>query len=216
MIRDLFALRIWSVHNPLKMWTLNKLSRREVKILSGTLSQAEINVCLIWTDGWPDWKKLKDSKEFCKGELEKAPANLPPVSPKLVAASEEDITQVHAESINKWVEKESQKNRRHPRFEIKIPVEIVRGDQVFKTTTADVSESGVRFAQDLPEWVAGYFTLIFSVDKQSIEITGALVEDQKNVKDKCEIVDTNDEESGLPKYIKWVRSLQKDHQQVRE
>ena len=205
MIKNWLPRRVWSLHNPLKVWTLHNLTQREVRLLVRTFSSAEVSLCLVWRPGWNDWKKLRDEAVLSAFMVEDEDSKAPPITKKHLEISDEDITQIQA---GKKPPPTDSAERRHCRFEVQVPVEVVRGDQIFSTVTADVSESGVRFKEDLPEWVAGYFTLIFRVGNESFEITGALVEDQKQIKDKAEVVDTNDEESGLHKYLAWVRSLE--------
>lgn len=216
MIKDRLLGKIWSVHNPLKVWTLHNLTQREVRLLVRTFSSAEVSLCLVWRPGWADWKKLREEAVLSAFMVEDEPSNAPPISRKHVEVSEEDITQIQAE--RRAAPPIDETGRRHRRYGIGIPVEVIKGDQIFSSMTADVSESGVRFKQDLPKWVAGYFTIIFRVDAQRhFEVTGALVEDQKHGKDKAEIIDTNDEESGFNQYIEWVRLLEgKGHPLVRE
>lgn len=179
------------------------MTDREVRILVETFSAAELNMCLIWKRGWSEWKKLKEIPELIAAEPQ--PTIIVPPLPRMQDEDEEEITQVRL--LHTQPQKESEV-RRHARYKVSVSVEIIKGEQSFQTKTADVSESGVRFVEDMPDWVAGYFTIIFKVKTDTFEVTGALVEDQKNVKNRAEVVDTNDEESGLPKYLAWVRSLE--------
>ncbi len=214
MINKLLPKKIWSLHNPLKIWTLHNLTQREVRLLVRTFSSAEVNLCLVWRPGWDDWKKLKDEAVLSAFIIEEEVSSAPPISRKHVEVSDEDITQIQAE--RRAAPPIDATGRRHRRFEVHIPAEVIKGDQIFSSMTADVSESGVRFKQDLPDWVAGYFTIIFRNGDVHYEVIGALVEDQKHVKDRAEIIDTNDEESGLVAYIQWVRTLEaKGHTQIK-
>jgi hypothetical protein len=202
MFGKLFSSKAWSLHNPLKQWTLHQLTWNELQKVVQTLSPTEVCFSVVWKKGWAEWQKLKDNPDLIK-PLDVKSLEVPPIPQHLLETTEDDITQVKLMQASP----SRAMGRRHQRYNVSIPVEIVRGEQSFKTTTIDVSESGVRFVEDLPEWVAGYFTIIFDIGGAIIEVTAALVEDQKNVKNRAEIIDTNDEESGLDIYLAWVRSL---------
>lgn len=205
MLNILNPLKKWSVHNPLKSWTLHGLSKREVKLLRLTFSPVESQLCLVWKQGWPEWKKVNDPAFAEIDSVDISSEAEAPSIPPSPAPSEDEITQV------RLIAKEPvrlRSNRRHDRFEVLVPVEIIQNRTTFRTETVDVSESGIRFKDHLPDWVAGYFTVIFRFPQACIEITCALVEDQKQSKDRAEVIDTNDEESGLAQYLNWVRSIE--------
>ena len=201
---SIFSRKPWALHNPLKSWTLKDLSDHELKLLTGTLTVAERQLCLLWRTGWSEWQRL------CQSEGFKSPAppieieGLPPIPSNALHAEGDDITQV--KTLAKGPARLRQ-DRRHGRHEVRVPVEIIQGEQSFRTETLDISYSGVRFKDPIPDWVAGYFTVVFRGPGQAFEITCALVEDQKDQKDCAEVFDTNDEESGLKDYFTWVNSL---------
>ena len=210
MLRGFFSRKVWFIHNPLKSWTLKDLSEQELRLVVGTLTTVERQHCLVWKKDWKQWQPLNKTeklslleRELC--ELSHLPEGAPPLPSSALALSEDEITQVKIiiREPDRLVE-----DRRHGRHEICVPVEIIQGSQVFRTQTLDISASGMRFKDPIPEWVAGYFTVLFS-DPKSFEITCALVEDQKHNKNCAEVFDTNDEESGLKTYLEWVASLNK-------
>jgi hypothetical protein len=207
MLSWLFSQNQWALHNPLKSWTLKGLNDRELKLIAGTLTAAEMNLTLIWKKGWTEWKRLNQVEGFMAAENALTMAGAPPIPANALHHQEDEITQV---KIASYEPVRLRKDRRHNRHEVCVPVEIVQSSQSFRTETLDVSESGVRFKDDIPDWVAGYFTVIFRFDTTPFEVTCALVEDQKKKKDCAEVFDTNDEESGLQRYLEWVRSMHKD------
>ncbi len=207
MLRGLFfRSQGWAFHNPLKSWTLKDLTDHELRLVASTLTKAEFQLCLVWKKGWSQWTCIANVEgfEIQSHEVPLVIEGAPPISSHGVELAEAEITQV------KIVSQEPArllKDRRHGRHEICIPVEIIQGSQTFRTETLDVSYSGVRFKEPIPDWVAGYFTVLFRLPNQTFEITCALVEDQKDSKNCAEVFDTNDEESGLKTFITWVNSL---------
>lgn len=199
----IFASRKWSLHNPVKGWTLHRLSLREVSILIGTLSPVELASSFVWQKKWLGWRRLAEVQLTKSTEVILAPPSVPPLPEMAAAEVAEEVTQVRPVQVRA----PDVTPRRHARTKISVPVEIVKGTDFLATQTLDVSESGIRFSEPLPGWVVGYFTVIFRQDGLNFEITCALVEDQKGVKDRAEVIDTNDEESGLQKYLVWTRSL---------
>lgn len=192
------SLNLWSLHNPVKSWTLHQLSVREARLLIATLSPVEKSATLAWRQGDPIWIHLHHplAMDIVKPEpatIVKAPA-IPVQEP-----TEEEITHVRMEKSNRqWV-------REHQRIKAEIPGEVLLGTQRFRATTENLSEGGIKFKERLPDWVAGYFTVILNRPEGSLEVTCMLVEDQKDDKTRVAVVDTNDEESHLPIYRAWVR-----------
>lgn len=202
MFKSLFSSeqKSWSLNNPLKGWTLHGLNSREACLLLHTLSLAERRVVRAWKTGWDEWKSL-DAPE-CQ-ELNAGFDNPDPGAPPLPPEVEEDeITLVHSSH-----RKVKRFHARPERKQVVVRAEIVQGPQSFRTRTENVSEGGIKFADVLPEWVAGYFTVILGLQTGPIEVTCMLVEDQKDSKTRVEVIETEDEESHLPLYREWVKSL---------
>lgn len=204
-LQRLFGSGDWSIHNPLKGWTLHGLTAREGGLLVCSMSDAEMQMSSAWKKGWTRWEKLvdplcEDLKSVADGEgkSEERPDGCPqPPS----SDDEEEVTQVMvASSRAKDVYK-----REYDRWEIRIPSDIILGNQTFSTHTDNISEGGMRFIDPLPDWVAGYFTVLLKTSERPFEITCMLVEDQKGKKLRVEAVQTADEESHLPDYRDWVR-----------
>ncbi len=204
MFQNPFARKPWALHNPLKSWTLKGLSLDELKLVAGTLTDTELQLCLVLKEGWSDWKRFCKMEGFETAQPSVSIEGLPPI-PTEAFQSEEVITQV---KIVRQEPERLRKDRRHGRHDVCVPVEIIQNNQTFRTETLDISLSGVRFKDPIPDWVAGYFTVLFRKPEMSFEITCALVEDQKEMKNCAEVFDTNDEESGLKTYLDWVKSLE--------
>lgn len=188
----------WSLHNPVKQWTLHGLSVREVRLLIGTMGPVELSAALAWRQGDPVWIHLHHP---LASDLTKPEPSAPVSAPKLPehVQSEEEITAVRREkSQTVW-------KREHLRIEARIPAEVLVGQQRFRATTENLSEGGIKFHERLPSWVAGYFTVILNRPEGSLEVTCMLVEDQKDDKTRVAVVETDDEESHLPLYRAWVR-----------
>lgn len=194
----MFTSLDWSLHNPLKGWTLHRLSLEEAQKLVHTMSLPERKVSWAWITGWSDWRSLgaEGTELLFKEQFEDN--ELAPTLP--ANRLEDEITEVHVEP------KKENTIREHLRIKADLSAEVILGSQSFKTRTTDYSEGGIRFKDALPDWVAGYFTVIVQTTARSFEVTCILVEDQKIQKTRVEIVETEDEESQLPAYKAWVLS----------
>lgn len=201
MLRRLFAPSgDWSLHNPLKGWTLHVLSLREARLVVSTLSLPEKKTALVWRRGLEGWSPLED--EACAVLLEdesSASAEAPPL-PK--EERHDEVTAVRPERPSTPARTQE---RAFDRVSKDVPAEILMGSQSFSTVTDNFSEGGLKFKDRLPEWVAGYFTVILHLPERKFEITCMLVEDQKTDKTRVATVETDDEESHLPHYRAWVR-----------
>lgn len=191
----------WSLHNPLKGWTLHGLSEREARLLLVTLSPAEKKVVAIWHAGWEKWESLDSDRCVF---LQRSFSNAPPLTPALPELSRGEETVAVKISAKP---KPYDLAREHVRYPVFVPAEVVRGAQSFRTKTMDVSAGGMRLQDCLPEWVSGYFTVILGLERGPLEVTCKLVEDQKAEKIRVEVVETDDEESQLPIYLQWIKSL---------
>lgn len=198
MLQRFFNSR-WSLHNPLKVWTLHSLSEREARLLISTLSVAEHRMLWVWKSGWGAWRPLShESADILRVSEPELNGDGVPELPALLQTDEitavKAITQVRRTQV-----------RGYERVSVAVRAEVVLGNQTFHTRTENVSEGGIKFAQNLPDWVAGYFTVIV-YEQTPMEITCMLVEDQKTDKTRVEVVETEDEESHLPRFRAWVRT----------
>lgn len=200
MLLQRFFNTRWSLHNPLKVWTLRALSEREARLVISTLSVAEHRMLWVWKKGWDAWRPLShaSAEALRQGEPEVDPSTIPE-PPALLQTDE--ITAVKSITHIKRTQV-----RGYERVSVAVRAEIVLGNQTFHTRTENVSEGGIKFAQNLPDWVAGYFTVII-YEQEPLEIVCMLVEDQKTDKTRVELVETEDEESHLPRFRAWVKAL---------
>jgi hypothetical protein len=185
MVR-LFTRRPWALYNPLKSWTLAGLSLRECQVLVASMSDAEMKVSWAYKSRWSDWKPL-GNPDCHSLFLFKDPkrTNLPTV-PDLKQEDDHEITQVRTLSAPAGRER-VQVSRKHQRYIAELQVEIMVGSQRFSTVTTDLSEGGFLFQDPLPDWVAGYFTVVLNSRKKKFEFTCCLAEDQKKEKFRTEI-----------------------------
>ena len=70
--------------------------------------------------------------------------------------------------------------RKYRRFPLRLHVEIICQDQIYETYTMDVSLGGVALEGVLPDWVAGYCTVVLSTPdlRRRLEFMCSVVENQ--------------------------------------
>ncbi len=178
---------------------MHGLTESEARLLLHTLSLAERRVVWAWKKGLESWVHL--DHESC-AELNAPYTARDPGAPALPATVEDEITAVHSS-----IRKVKRFQQRPERKSASVPAEIIQGQQTFRTRTENVSDGGIKFVDVLPDWVAGYFTVILGLAHGPVEVTCMLVEDQKDAKTRVEVVETEDEESHLPIYRDWVRQI---------
>jgi hypothetical protein len=182
----LFHRRVWALYNPLKSWTLAGLSLRESQLLVASMTDAEMTVSWAYNTEWTEWRPLgsPDCAELFKFEDHKH-LNVPAV-PDIKQEDDHEITQVR--SLSSVAPKVREPiARKHARYTAHLEVEIMVGSQHFATKTTDLSAGGFLFADPLPDWVAGYFTVMIKAKNKKFEFTCCLAEDQKKEKFRTEI-----------------------------
>jgi hypothetical protein len=193
--------RPWAIHNPLKSWTLAGLSLRECQLLVASMTDAEMKVSWAHLEGWTDWKPLSEPE--CHDlflHKDEAHPTLPAV-PQMLQDDDHEITQVRMITM---VQKQKEiVKRKFTRFTAKIPAKIIMGTYNFETHTMDLSEGGFCFEDRLPEWVAGYFTVVLGIPGKSFEFNCFLAEDQKKDKFRSEIAPTTAEKV-LEEFGTWL------------
>lgn len=188
---SIFASRRWALHNPLKSWTLSGLSLRECQLLVASMTDSEMKVSWAHQRKWENWKPL-GSEEchvlflFQDGDL----VDLPGL-PHLTQEADHEITVVRTVSTPAPLPEPIL--RKYIRFMATIPVDIMVGSQYFSTQTLDLSEGGFCFTDKLPDWVAGYFTVVLKTPDKSFEFNCFLAEDQKQDKFRAEVAPTSSE-----------------------
>lgn len=200
----LFTRRHWAIHNPLKSWTLAGLNLRECQLLVASMSDVEMKVSWAYCEGWADWKPLIEP-ECHDLFLHKDPDNqiLPPL-PQMVQDDDHEITQVRMMTVVPvQTQEKTQVRRKHARYAVKLPVEIVVSNYTFSTHTMDLSVGGFCFEDKLPDWVAGYFTVVLCGTTKKFEFTCFLAEDQKKEKFRAEIAPTTAKQV-LEEFHNWL------------
>lgn len=195
--------RPWALHNPLKSWTLAGLSLRECQLLVASMSDAEMKVSWAHYEKWPTWKPLSEPECHDLFLLKDSDQHSLPELPQITQDDDHEITEVRMVSSAQKQREPIQ--RKYARFAAKIPVEIVLSTYSFTTHTLDISEGGFCFEDKLPDWVAGYFTVVLKAPDQVFEFTCFLAEDQKKDKFRTEIAPTTTEKV-LEDFSNWLHS----------
>jgi len=185
---DFLTRRPWALHNPLKSWTLAGLSLRECQLLVASMTDAEMKVSWAHFEGWANWKPLSEPE--CHDLFLHQDQTHPtlPELPQMLQEDDHEITEVRM--ITNVQTQKGVMKRKFTRFTARIPVKIIMGTHNFETHTIDLSAGGFCFEDKLPDWVAGYFTVVLVVPNQNFEFNCFLAEDQKKDKFRSEIAPT--------------------------
>ncbi len=184
-LNKFFKQQEWALNHAVEGWTLHSLSQNEVKAILATVPDKFKSDVRVWKKGWPAWADLKhpDCRVLLELRIEKREA--PPLPHQLqhIEFEDESVTQVKSSVERLFVQ------RKYKRYDITLPVTVILGSNQFKTQTRDLSLGGVCLADPLPDWVAGYCTVVLDTpDNLEIELVCTLVEDQKMDKFRLEIV----------------------------
>lgn len=187
---DLFKKPLWTLHNPLKAWTLQGLSFEEASLIVSTLTTAEVNLSVAWRSDWKAWQKMTASACQELFQTREPRGAKPPAIPNALLSDDDgDVTQVRpSASLRQKVA------RKFDRYKVEVPCEVIVGEHVFKTKSQDISGGGFCFEDSLPEWVAGYFTVVVKTPGE-LEFTCGMVEDQKQNRRRVEILDMSKPET---------------------
>lgn len=187
---DLFKKPLWTLHNPLKAWTLRGLSFEEASLIVSTLTTAEVNLSLAWRSDWQAWQKMNapDCQELFRTREPRGPS-APAIPNALLSDDDGDVTQVRPSAALR-----PKTARKFDRFKVQIPCDVIVGEHVFATQSQDISGGGFCFEDSLPEWVAGYFTVVAKLP-MPLEFTCGMVEDQKQNRRRVEILDMSKPEA---------------------
>lgn len=192
----------WALHNPLRGWILEGLSRRELDLILATLTTAEAALTIVWHPGWTSWERINSENFLNEKTTTDVAFKMTPVPPTIpsqfVSESEHEITEVRpVQKVEKQV-----LPRLHIRYIAEADCDIIVGSHIFKTKTVDVSRGGLCFKDTLPDWVTGYFNVLIHANPP-FELTCAMVEDQRRERIRAEVVDGMNRES-LLKLEKWI------------
>jgi len=184
----------WSLHNPLKGWTLVHLTTDEAKLIVSTLTSAEQKVTLVLHNDWESWKHFEHSD--CDKIRQKFACNVDDLK---IALPKEPIQNDEVTTVAVLIPKRSPlaADRKSDRILMRVPVSIIFADKKFDSYTVDLSSGGFRFENSLPSWLAGYFTVQLATSGGCFELV-------------CSIVDSSDrnyyrvEISKDPKNSQWL------------
>jgi hypothetical protein len=149
------------------------------------MTDGEMKVSWAHHKKWMDWKPLSSQECHELFSYQDSDQIVLPAFPQITQVEDHEITEVRVVSASLDLHQPSR--RRHPRFMAKIPVEIMVGANKFPTHTSDLSEGGFCFEDKLPDWVAGYFTVVLNASGKMFEFTCFLAEDQKKDKFRAEV-----------------------------
>lgn len=200
---SVFARHSWALHNSLKSWTLSGLSLRECQLLVASMTDVEMKVSWAHHKTWLVWKPL--SSDECHDLFifkDSEQIDLPAL-PQITQEDDHEITEVRIVLEDPKIH--GPVPRKYTRFIAKVSVEIMVGTSCFSTQTSDISEGGFCFEDRLPDWVAGYFTVVLHTTKKIFEFTCFLAEDQKKDKFRAEIAPTSSEKV-IEEFLAWLAS----------
>lgn len=155
------------------------------------MSDAEMKVSWAHHENWTEWKPLSGDECTDLFSFKDADHGALPEIPQMTQEDDHEITEVRV--IATVAPKKEIIVRKFTRYEARIPVEIMVGANAFTTHTSDLSEGGFCFEDKLPEWVAGYFTVVLDTPEKMFEFTCFLAEDQKKDKFRAEVAPTTSE-----------------------
>lgn len=176
------------------------MSHDEACLLVSTLTTAEVNLSLAWRSDWKQWQKLNatECQELFR-ERAVAGQTPPPIPSKMIDDEHDETTQVRPSSQLK-----QKTARKFLRCKVEIPCDVIVGEHVFSTRSQDISGGGFCFQDSLPEWVAGYFTVVLKKEPP-LEFTCRIVEDQKQNRLRAEIMD-NSRPEALEALQNWLEA----------
>lgn len=140
---------------------------------------------------WENWKPLGSEDCHVLFLFQDSDLVTLPALPQITQENDHEITVVRSASPAPPLREPIM--RKYIRFVATIPVEIVVGSQSFPTHTVDLSEGGFCFTDKLPDWVAGYFTVLLKTSDETFEFNCFLAEDQKKDKFRAEVAPTTSE-----------------------
>lgn len=185
----------WALNCDFHNWTVQDLSLREAQIILETLRDSEKATVLVWRTGWPTWRSLKHPS--CSELMYTRIQNIEAPHLNINIENDSEITAVRPMSNESPFQA-----RKYKRFSAAYPCLVLSNQKEFATQTVDLSRGGIRLANSVPDWVAGYCTLRLEVESGvSLSVICALAEDQKDFKTRFEVVSN---EGDVPtEYTKW-------------
>ncbi|MDZ4661753.1 MAG: PilZ domain-containing protein [Pseudomonadota bacterium] len=169
---------LWCLYDKKRSTFHTALTYGEARAIVRVLGLEERLSWYVWKESWPQWKILTQVAELVATTTEIKPMRDPPSLPAAAESSE------IAEHISE--EKDARKINRTLG---ELTVEIICRGRKFYSVTRDISLKGVQLKDSVPDWMAGYCTLILSrpknesenepSDDQNLEFTCSIVENQE-------------------------------------
>jgi hypothetical protein len=186
----------WAIHCDYHSWTVQDLSKDQAIAVLDTLKDTQKSSVMVWRTGWAGWRNLRDPECSDLMQPREVKVQAPPVPTD--ENFDPEITAVRSVAAqNPFM------TRKGVRFDVEYPVVVVSSNQEFKTQSLDLSEGGLRVKDTLPDWVAGYCSVILHVENgRKIELMCSLAEDQKHSKTRFEIVPSEKQSE----FLDWFQS----------
>ena len=180
---------LWCLYSRARDTFFNGLSFQEARAIARVLLPEERAQWYAWKEGWKDWRKLNTTTEL----ITSSSATVRMVeSPPLPAAVQFTVTPSSSMPFEEMpIEKVITPHLERPKREVHVErktsriaavfeVEIICQGRKFHSQSVDVSVSGVQIKDSVPEWMAGYCTMLISrADvSQKLEFVCSVVEDQ--------------------------------------
>ena len=186
----------WALNCDFHNWTIHDLRTNEASVILETLRDSEKASVLVWRTGWTNWKSLREPECSVLLHTRHVQLSAPPLP-----AHEDFNPEITA--VRPIKPETPFHTRKSKRFDVSYPVQVISGTQEFSSVIEDLSEGGLRVRDALPEWVAGYCTVIFTVENGSkIEVMCSLAEDQKQSKTRLEIVPSEKHAA----FLEWFKA----------
>lgn len=164
--------KVWSLYNHVKEKQLHQLTLQEVSAIYAALPDDARQCWLVWRDGWKEWHPISKVSEIIKAaeaivarhNRKNLPA-LPNALDRETQADSGNLAYVH---------------RKSERLQIRLGVEVICNGQIFRSHSQDISLGGIRLEHNIPDWVAGYSSVILThANGDRIEFVCTIVENQK-------------------------------------
>lgn len=130
------------------------------------------------------------------GSMPFVPRVKTPKQPESESVELSQITQSHSDFLkdNTLSDVSSENRRKYKRFTLRLHAEIICQEKIYETFTTDVSLGGVALEGTLPDWVAGYGTVILSTldMKHRLEFMCSVVENQNGKNFRLELYPSTD------------------------
>ncbi len=200
---------LWVFYNMPKAAFYNGLTFQEARAIAKILTPEERAQWIVWKEGWSQWKKMSAASELLVSTSTVLRVMEPPALPTEFTKSKSEIMVIDDIGENETaIELENEDNeavavaaavpsvdssevdlneapenfvvRKDQRVAAEIDVEIISQGRKFTTKSVDLSIGGIQVKDPVPNWLAGYCTIILRRPelKQGLEFVCSVVENQ--------------------------------------